>query len=330
MRKHFGKIGDKDIFLYVIKKGYVELTLTEWGASIVGIKAYGKEVAGGFDSLEAYLSDDSHQGATVGRVANRIDGCSFVMDGKEYFLPDNDGGATLHGGRGFSRRIWEAVSVKEDSICFKYLSKDGEEGFPSELEVLVEYSMTDGGFMIDYTAVPKGKTPISLTNHTYFNLNGFGNDVRSHKAIIYADRYTEVDARLIPTGNRPDTHNTLFDFSVPTELSGGIDKMGGYDHNLHLNPIEHKSFGSVSLALAAKIYADKLEMRMYTDRPCVQLYTGNFLGDGPSFKGEVKQVKHGAFCLEAQTEPNSVKKGENFFSPGEVYRQSTVYEFFPL
>ena len=329
-KKPFGIKDGKKVCLYELKNEKLSVTLSTLGARVVSIRVGGRDVTGGFDTLDGYISDDSYQGATVGRVANRIDGCSFIMDGKEYSLPNNNGGATLHGGKGFSKRVWEVLSYDCENIVFSYTSPDGEDDFPAELYTEVRFSLTESGLMIDYTAKPRGKTPISLTNHTYFNLDGLGGTVENHKAVIYADRYTEVNDRLIPTGVRPDVDGTLFDFKESREFKEGLEKMRGYDHNFILSPIDFKSFGNYRLGLAAEFFGKDLGMKVYTDRPAAQLYTGNFLGSGPDFKGGIKQVRHGAFCFETQTEPNGVRCGRDFYSNGEIYKHTTVYEFFAI
>lgn len=329
-KTYFGNIEGKDVFLYTLKNDKIRLSLTEYAAAVVGINAFGTEIGGGFEKAEDYLADKSNHGASVGRVANRIDGCSFTMDGRTYSLPDNDKGATLHGGRGFSKRLWELSSADERSVVFRYFSPDGEEGFPADLEVYAKYSLTEYGFMIDYTAIPSGKTPISLTNHAYFNLDGFGGSVKEHKAIIYADRYTEINDRLLPTGERPRVDGTLFDFKELRSFAEMPKNTDGYDHNFLLSPTSFKCFGEKRLALAAEMLGKEIKMTLYTDRPCVHLYTGNGLGNGPDYKGGIKQTKHGAFCLETQTEPGGVKRGQDFYSPDGVYRHTSVYEFTKL
>ena len=191
----------------------------------------------------------------------------------------------------------------------------------------MRYSVENGALIIEYVAVPKAKTPISLTNHSYFNLDGFGGDIKSHKAIIYAENYSEVNERLIPTGEHPSVFGTRFDFTEPHEIGERIGgDFIGYDHNFILKPKTTKVFAEREIALAAEVFGKSLVMKTYTDQPGIQLYIGNFLGEGPNFKGGIKQIRHGAFCIEAQTEPNSVNHGIGIYDAGEVYTQTTVYE----
>ena len=326
-KEFFGTAPSGDaVTLYTVGNDKCELTVSDRGATVVSFKVFGRDIVGGFDSLDSYLADDSHQGGTIGRVANRIAGARFVMDGAEYTLPDNDGGNCLHGGCGFDTRMWSLLLHTDERLVFSYVSKDGEEGFPAELDVKVSFSVIDTSLVIEYTAVPDGKTPIALTNHSYFNLDGFGGDIKDHAAVIYADRYTEVGEDLIPTGERPPVKGTRFDFTEPHRIGERIGgDFIGYDHNFLLSPKEYKEFSGRSAALAAEVWSADLKLCVYTDQPGVQFYIGNFLGGGPNFKGNISQVRHGAFCLETQTEPNCINHGEAFYDEGEIYRHICVY-----
>ncbi len=326
-KKLFGTTPENDaVSLYTISSDGATVTVTDFGAAIVSFQVFGRDILGGFDTLDGYLNDDSHQGGTVGRVANRISGAEFEMDGKVYRLPKNNGKNCLHGGVGFDRRVWQVTEHLDDSILLEYTSSDGEEGFPAELAVRVRFTLKKTDLIIDYEAVPSGKTPISLTNHAYFNLDGLGKDIKEHVAVIYAESYTEVDDELIPTGRHPSVRGTVFDFTSAHKIGERIGReFIGYDHNFVLSPKSFKEYSGKMLGLGAEVSSGELMLRVYTDRPGLQFYIGNFLGNGPDFKGGVKQVKHGAFCLEAQTEPDCISLGEEFYGAGEVYTQTTVY-----
>lgn len=326
-KKFFEKTQNgSDAYTYILKNELAEVTLCDYGATIISFVFDGVDIVGGFDKLSTYFDDDSHQGAIIGRVANRIAGARFTMDGKEYRLPKNNGENCLHGGVGFDFRLWTVKEHDDRHIVFEYVAADGEEGFPAELRTEVCYTLSGGDLLIDYKATPSAKTPVSLTNHAYFNLNGFGGDVLTHKLTMFANSYTEVGADLIPTGVRPKVAGTPFDFLTPHTIGERIaDTNGGYDHNFILCPTVFKDYLGKDLGLAAIVEGDALRMKVYTDQPGVQLYTGNFLGTGADFKGGVKQVKNGALCLEAQTEPNSVNHGIGFYDVGEIYTQTTVY-----
>lgn len=317
----------KEIYLYTLANDAARLVVSTFGAAVVVFEVYGIDIAGGFDSVADYLADTSHQGGVIGRVANRIGGARFTMDGVEYTLPNNDNGNCLHGGNGYDRRVWQVVSAGESSITLSLADKDGEEGFPSRVDVTVTYTLDGTSLRIDYRAIADGKTPVSLTNHTYFNLNGLGGDVLEHKIRIDADRYTEVGDNLIPTGNRPEVKDTSMDLTRMKRIGDGFDEgLDGYDHNYILRRDVKRSFGTKELHQAAKVIGDKLMMSVWCDQEGVQFYTGNFLGEGPDFKGGVKQIKHGAFCLETQSEPDSVSHGRCIYESGEVYTHCCVYE----
>ena len=327
-KKIFGTMpSGEEIYSYTLKNADAKARIINYGATVVSLEAFGVDVVGGYDTLEDYLSDDSNQGSTVGRVANRIADAEFVMDGALYMLPDNDNGNCLHGGCGFNKRVWQVLEYSENSILLSYYSEDGEEGFPSGLATKVRFTLDGTALIIDYEAIPEGKTPIALTNHSYFNLDGFGGTILGHTAKIYAKSYTEVDEHLIPTGSRPSVIGTVFDFTEPHKI---VEKVGegfeGYDHNFILAPEIYESFGGEKIALGAEFDNGKIKLLFYTDQPGAQFYIGNFLGGKPDFKGGVKRIKHGGFCIEAQTEPNCIKHGEAIYDRGETYRQRTVYK----
>ena len=316
------------IELVTLTNEVAELKVMTRGATIVSFKPFGVDIVGGYDSLEGYEADTgSYQGATVGRVANRIADASFNMDGAMYMLTANDNGNTLHGGEGFSFRNWRIDDLTEDSVTLGYFSHDGEDGFPSGVYAKVTYTLFGSSVMIEYSAIPDGKTPIAMTNHSYFNLDSFGGVIDDHIMTIYADSYTEVGDKLIPTGVRPSVEGTPFDFRTPKKIGedfgNGVD---GYDHNFILCPKFSKEFFNFSLPLAASVTNGELTLNVYTDQPGVQFYTGNFLGGEPNFRGGVKRIKHGAFCLETQTEPNCINHGIGFYDLGDFYEHTTVYE----
>jgi len=328
-REIFGtlKNGDK-VEIVTLANEVAELKVMTRGATIVSFKPFGIDIVGGYDGLEDYEADtSSYQGATVGRVANRIGDACFSMDGAIYMVTPNDNGNCLHGGKGFSFKLWNIEEITEDSVTMSYYSPDGEDGFPSGLLIKVKFTLKDATVMIEYEAIPEGKTPIALTNHSYFNLDGFGDVIDNHIATIYANKYTDVDEKLIPNGIRPSVDGNAFDFRTPKRIGEDFGKnVDGYDHNFILCPKICGRFKEKSIPLAASVTNENLTLNVYTDQPGVQFYTGNFLGGEPDFRGGAKRVKHGAFCLEAQTEPNCINHGIGFYDADEVYRQTTVYE----
>lgn len=329
-KRLFGKLPNgEDVYIYRLTDGTATAEIIEYGAAIVSLCPFGDvDVVGGFDTLEAYTQDTSNQGAIVGRVANRIENARFEIDGKVYLLADNDNGNCLHGGVGFQHRLWKVVDYTENSITLSYLSPDGEDGFPANLQIDVSYTLKDAAIIISYTATPDGKTPIALTNHAFFNLDGFGKDIKEHTVQIWADSYSEVNDKLIPTGNHPNVIGTPLDLRLPKKVGEDFSPtFDGYDHNMILFPKFHKEFNNKKIGLAARVENQKMIMQVYTDQPGLQFYTGNFLGNGPDFKGNIPQMRQGALCLEAQTEPNCINHCEGIYEKGQEYKQLTVYEF---
>jgi aldose 1-epimerase len=295
------------------------------------------DVTLGYKDLAGYLGDGSHLGNLVGRYANRIGGARFTLDGKSYTLAANNGPNTLHGGpTGFGKRLWSAKVVPGkdgDALELRYVSKDGEEGYPGTLTATVVYSLReDGGLVIDYTATTDAPTVVNLTNHAYFNLAGEGEGtILDHELQLESDTYTPVDATLITTGELRPVAGTPFDFRKPVAIGARIDAAdeqikfgGGYDHNFVVRG------AAGTLRLAARVVDKKTGrvLEMYTTEPGVQFYTGNFLDGKIVGKSGKPYVKRGAFCLEAQHYPDSPNKPKFppvVLRPGETYRQTTVY-----
>lgn len=309
---------------YTIENGTLKLTLMDRGASLVSLEFLGRDIVLGFDSPRDYEIDFLNHGATIGRVADRIEGASFSIDGKEYPLTKNNGDHCLHGGNRFNKTLWKLYSFEENKITFFYSSPDGEDGFPSRLDVYVSYIIEGANFIIDYRAIPFGKTPISLTNHSYFNLDGEGL-ILNHKAKLYADSYLETNDSLITTGKRLPVQNTTFDFReekiIGRDFSEGFC---GYDNYYVISEGERKNFLKKSLKLAAEISGKKIKMKVYTDQEGFLFYTGNYL-KGPDFKGGIKQRDYMGFCIETGGEPNSVKRGKCLYNSSEIYTHTTVY-----
>ena len=327
-RELFGitKNGDR-VELVTLKNDLAELKIMTRGATIVSFKPYGVDIVGGYNDLSSYEVDTSYQGATVGRVANRIGNASFVMDGAIYMVTANDNGNCLHGGEGFTIKNWQIEELNENNVTMSYFSPNGEDGFPAGVFTKVTFTLEGAAVKIYYQAIPDGKTPIALTNHSYFNLDGFGGLIDDHIATINADRYTEVNEKLIPNGNRPCVKGTSFDFTSPKKIGEDFGtKIDGYDHNFIICPelCDHnEEFG---LPMVASVTNEKLILNVYTDQPGIQFYTGNFLGGKPDFRDGTKRIKHGAFCLETQTEPNCINHGIGFYDLGDIYEHTTVYE----
>ncbi len=294
------------------------------------------DVVLGFDNLDDYLKGHPYFGATAGRVANRIAGGKFTLNGKEYTLATNDKTNHLHGGeRGLDKRIWKAKATETDghpAVELTYLSPDGEEGYPGNLAITVVYSLTDENELtIDYTATTDQATPVNLTHHSYFNLSGAGRGtILDHELTLVADNYTPVDDTGIPTGEIKPVGGSVMDFTKPVAIGARIDEVtgdpGGYDHNYVLNSQD----GSLALCGRVRDPESGRVMKIYTTEPGIQFYSGNFLDGTLIGKGGRIYEQRFGFCLEAQHYPDSVnhpKFPSVILAPGETYRQQTVYKF---
>lgn len=335
-------IDGKQTDLYILKnKKGMTAAVTNYGGRLVGLIVPDKDgqwrdVVVGFKTLDEYRGpSDGAFGATIGRYGNRIGGGKFTLDGKEYTLFKNAGRNTLHGGKkSFMTVVWDAKQLNESTLQLSYLSKDGEEGFPGNLNVVVTYSITaDNALKIDYTATTDKKTVVNFTNHSYFNLNGEGSGtVLNHLLQINADQTTEVDSTLVPTGKYLTVAGTPLDFTKPKTLGADIDnkdnqqfKYGhGYDHNYVLK--------GKGLKHAATAVGDqsRIKMDVYTEEPAMQLYTANFMRGRNTFKSGAKIEPRTAFCLETQHHPDSPNQ-PNFpttvLNPGKKFRSTTTYKF---
>lgn len=336
----FGQLPDgQNVDLYVLTNAAgIKARVMTYGATLVSLEVPDRDgnfadITLGCDSLEGYLSASPYFGSTVGRYANRIAKGKFTLDGVEYTLAQNNGENHLHGGiQGFDKVIWDGEPVKmEDArgVKFVYLSKDGEEGYPGNLTCTVIYLLTDNDELrISYEAETDKSTPVNLTHHSYFHLEGQGSgDILGHELMIDADKYTPVDQGLIPSGEIRSVADSPMDFTTPHTIGERIDQVeGGYDHNFVLRG------GGGTLILAARVYEplSGRVMEVHTTEPGIQFYSGNFL-DG-SIKGKSGKVYHKyyGFCLEPQHFPDSPNK-PNFPStilrPNDRYMSLTVFKF---
>jgi len=346
-KKVFGTTADgKTAELYTLKnKNGMQVSITNFGATVVSIMVPDKagkmaDVALGYDDLAGYELNKNYLGVLVGRYGNRIAHGKFSIDATEYTLAKNNGDNSLHGGiKGFNKAMWEAKDVSkggEAAVEMKYVSKDGEEGYPGNLSVTVVYTLTNKNELeIDYSATTDKKTVVNLTNHTYFNLAGQGNgDILKHELMINADTFTPVDSGLIPTGELKKVEGTPFDFRKATAIGARIDANdeqiklgGGYDHNFVLN---RKAATGLSLAARVDDPASGRTMEVWTTEPGVQFYTGNFLDGSFKGKGGGAYQKRTAFCLETQhfpDSPNHPSFPTTLLKPGGKYHTTTVYKF---
>ncbi len=318
----------EDIYKFTLSSGDSTASVISYGATLSSFRPFGREIVGGFDTLPDYLANKAYHGATVGRVCNRIVGAEFELDGVTYKLSKNNGENCLHGGAdGFHNKAWSVISYGENFVKLGYRAMDGQSGFPGNIDVVAEYTLLDSSIVIEYRAIPDKKTPIMMTNHTYFNLGGFAGDVLGTRVKIYAERYTEVDENRFPTGRQIEVAGCPLDFSGEKNLGEKIEEdILFYDHNFIITPSLKKSFLGRELGLGAEATGDGLCLATYTNQPGIQFYlVKNPSKSTPAFSGGATQLPHGAFCFETQIEPNCVKRGVGFVDAGEEYISTTVY-----
>ncbi len=343
----FGKTQDgNEVNEYIITNSNgVELSVIEFGAIIKSLKvtsatAESVDIVLGYDDLQGYENDPYYFGATIGRVANRMSNARFLLDSIQYQLAKNTlpdfGPNHLHGGtKGFNKVLWKGEIIKTNEgngVIFSYLSKDGEEGYPGNVNCSVTYILTnDNEVKIDFKATADKNTVVNLTHHSYFNLKGAGSgDVLKQKVEIGALKITNADEDLIPTGVISTVEGTPFDFSEMKTIDWDFEntrttKFQGYDINYVL-PKHSKT--DVILAARAKSDDSKIGLEVYTSQPCMHFYTGNFL-EGKSGKGGLAYQQYGAFCFEPQAYPDAPNHN-NFESielnVGEEYHQEIIYK----
>ena len=345
-KKPFGKVEGKDVALYTLtNSGGMTMSVTEYGGIVTSFFApdrTGKmdDIVLGYNTVDGYVKNNPFFGAIIGRFGNRIGNARFSIDGKEFSLPANDGPHCLHGGKkGFDKVVWNGWEVQRSDaigIEFKYLSGDGEQGFPGNLDVSVIYWLTNSNeFAIEYAATTDKETIVNLTQHNYWNLSGEGSgDILSHELTIYADKYTPVDAGLIPFGELAPVQGTPMDFTQSTKVGERINKdfeqlkRGiGYDHNWVLN---RKT--AEGLAPAALLYDERSGrlVEVLTTEPGMQFYSGNHLDGSIIGKSGKPYAKRSGLCLETQHFPDSPNKPDfptTVLKKGQKFTSMTTYRF---
>ena len=346
-RKDFQKeINNKETDLFILKnKKGMEVAVTNYGCAILSIMVPDKNgkyanVILGHDSIDHVInSPEPFLSTTIGRYGNRIAKGKFTLFGEEHELTINNGPNSLHGGpTGFHARVWDAVQIDEGTVQFNYVSADGEEGFPGNLEVEMTYRLDDevNALNIEYRATTDKATVVNLTNHGFFSLAGIANPTPTIEKLqcqINADYFIPIDNTSIPTGEIKPVKGTPFDFTTSHEIGERIDaddeqtrNGAGYDHCFVLNKREVGE-----LSFAAKIYepVSGRTMEVYTTEPGVQVYTDNW-ADG--YKGQLGATfpRRSAICFEAQHFPDSPNRPyfpSVVLKPGETYTQTTIYKF---
>ncbi len=326
----------------------IKLRAMTYGAIVLSLETPDKngksaDIVLGYKTLAEYIKDTPYFGAIVGRYGNRIARGKFSVGGKEYTLATNNFPSempcSLHGGlRGFDKVVWKAEGLTKEGaqgVRFRYVSKDGEEGYPGNLTLSVTYWLTDGDeWQIEYEATTDKATPVNVTQHSYFNLKGEGNgDILAHNLTLAASKFTPVTAGLIPTGELKPVKGTPFDFTKPTPIGSRIKQEneqlrfgGGYDHNWVLDEQNGR------LSLAATVYepSSGRVLEVLTTEPGVQFYCGNFLDGTLTGKSGKPYGKRNGFCLETQHYPDSPNQPtfpSTILEPGKVLKSTTVYRF---
>lgn len=342
----FGTVDGQPVDLYTLTNSNGQtVKITNYGGIITSINTADKDgtiedVVLGYDSLAGYLKAPSFFGAAVGRYGNRIAKGKFTLNGQTYTLAQNNGPNSLHGGKkGFDKVIWKAEEIKTDNsvgLKLRYLSADGEEGFPGNLNVTMTYTWdNENALTIDYEATTDKPTIVNLCNHSYFNLTGnTKRDILDHQVTLLASKFVPVDATLIPTGELKEVKGTPFDFMQAAAVGARIDDTtdvqikngGGYDHCW---VIDRKDSSLVSFATVVDP-TSKRQMDVLTTEPGVQFYTGNFLNGTITAKHNVVYKKRFGLCLETQHYPDSPNQPSFpsvVLNPGQTYRTTTVYKF---
>lgn len=321
--------GAVTLFVLENQKG-VRVSAMSNGATLLGVEVPHRggslvNLVLSHGTLEEYLKDTEFLGCIVGRYANRISRGMFTLDGKRYTLACNDGPNHMHGGvRGFDKVAWKGRTFRKREVAgvhFSYTSRGGEEGYPGTLAVTAEYTLTEKNeISFEYWATCDAATPVNITNHSYWNLAGAGSGtVLAHEIFFNCPFYLPGTDELIPTGEVRSTAGTPFDFSVPKAIGRDIDAVpGGYDHCLVID----KPSGALGLVCTARDPVSGRGMRVFTTKPGVQFYTGNFL------HGE-RHPRYAGFCVETQHFPDAPNRGHfpsTILRPGETYHAKTVHE----
>eukprot|EP01080_Neovahlkampfia_damariscottae_P009428 gene9428-1635_t len=330
-------VEENDLKFFELKnKNGFTVQLLNYGAGITKILAPKTEnkkkifenVVLGFEEKSDYLKHYGYYGSTVGRVCNRISKGKFTLNSKEFFLIQNNGNNCLHGGKvGFDKKLWSSY-LDEKSVKFSLFSSDGDENFPGNVQVSVEYSISEENEIImEYKAESDQDTIINLTNHSFFNLNGVNNDenILNHELKLNSGFFTPVNDQLIPTGEIENTERKM-NFREPKRIGKDINEFEhGYDHNFVID-----GYSKNQLNFVAEVFEpnSKRKLKVFSTEPGVQFYTGNYLNGEES--GDKKWTKHFAFCLECQHFPDSINQPKFpsiILKKGEVYYQKTIYQF---
>ncbi|HVU55127.1 MAG TPA: aldose epimerase family protein [Puia sp.] len=318
----------------------VSIRVTNYGCIILSIvtpdrHGIKKNIVAGFDTVSEYIPNPDYLGCIIGRVTSRTSGARFTIDGRRYQLSANKGSDHLHGGsKGFDQRYWEVKEEIESpqiaGVVFSYRSPQGEEGYPGCLDVTMGYFLNnDNRLTLQYQAATNQTTPVNLTNHSYFNLTGFEEaTIDQHSLHINAEKYTPLSASLVPSGEVLSVKDSLLDFSRHTPIGQRMGDLadGSYDHNYVLD----KPYGEMGLAAEVISPSSGRLLRVYSDQPCLGLYTSGYLDGSRTGTQGKSYIRNGAVCLETQQYPDAANRPEfpsTLIHPGGEYSATTIFEF---
>ena len=340
----FGQMADgRDVTRYTLTNANgMIVKIIDLGGAITEIHVPDRsgtlaDVNCGYDDVAAYMGESHYFGALIGRYGNRIANARFTLDGESVALDVNNGVNHLHGGiDGFHRRLWTGetfTTPNSAGLILSYVSADGEQGYPGNLEVTAIYELrNDNELRIAFHAITDKATPVNLTNHAYFNLAGKG-DILGHELTIVADAYTPIDDAQIPLGELPPVEGTPFDFRTPHAIGARIDQDDGqlrngfgYDHNFVLKKSKP---GALEMAARVRDPASGRVLEVWSQEPGIQFYSGNFMNDKMTGKGQIYSYRS-AFCLEPQHFPDSPNRPDfpsTILRPGQEYSTVMAYRF---
>ncbi len=337
----YGHIKGSPIYSIELKNKNISVGITNIGCAITSIctpdkNGFQKNIVAGFKDLKDYKQNEFYFGCVLGRYANRLANGRFNLDGREIQLSVNDGINHLHGGiKGFNKKIWQMDNIinneNEIGVEFNYVSRDGEEGYPGNLSIKVKYTLNEENQLsINYFAETDKPTPVNLSNHTYFNLTGFEDNILNHDLQIASHFYTEKNINNVPTGNVLSLSDTPLDFIKQKKIGENINALitdKGFDHNYILKENVGKE-----IEWAAQLSEKKTGriVNVYTNQPAIQLYTANFWNGSVIGQQNKPYLKHGSVALETQSfpdSPNHPNFPNTILYPDDIYSSTTIYEF---
>lgn len=333
----FKNSAGEDIYLFLLSnKNGTTISITNYGAVIIAYKIKMKDgsfddIVLGFDDVKDYLSENylqhyAYLGAVCGRYTNRIKNGRFILDGKEYQLTQNMGNDLLHGGReGFDKKTWKLKSANDNSVELTYLSKDGEEGFPGNLETTIRFELNDKDELsYEFFATTDKPTAVNLTHHSYFNLNNDKETIEEHEVKINASSILKQDEGLVCNGEFIPVENTMYDFRDFKAINKNWDKGNGYDQCFI---IDNKT-EELSLVAEGRSKQSGITLQIFSTERAVQFYTGQGLNIRNAKNG-IDYVPFSGFCLETHKHPNAINIPHfpnTILRPGEKYYQKNVYK----